>query len=296
MEFINEDKQTELGLTPEQISGLTPLYESHLAEVKKGWDGVANKNAEGIINGAIDPIVKATGINRNEGEKAADFLTRVGTSYLSEKQSELDKIKSDYEEKIKGVKGSETLASEYEAMKVKHDEVLQKYADYDELKEKAVKADEYGQQLSTLKLEVAFGEVKPNFPESVNKYEAAAKWNELKNSILDKNTIEIVDGVPMAVDKENPHKVTKLQDLVEKDEEINALAKGRQQGGTGAKQVDKETIDGVPFEVPVNATSEDRTKLIKEYLTKKGISPISDEYSKQFSELNIKILQKTATK
>lgn len=296
MDFINEETQTTLGLTPEQVEGIKPLYESHLADIKKDWDGLANKNAEGIINGAIDPIIKATGISRKEGEKAADFLTRVGSSYLSEKQSELDKIKSDYEEKIKGVKGSETLANEYEAMKLKHDEVLQKYADYDTLKEQASKAEEYGQQLSTMKLEVAFSKVKPNFPDTVNKYEASAKWDSLKNSILAENNIEIVDGEAVAVNKENPHKITKLQDLIDKNEEISELLKGRQQGGTGAKQATKVTIEGVPFEVPENATSEQRNSAITDYLIKKGLNKLSSQWAKEFSELNIKIMQKTASK
>tara|TARA_R110001583_G_scaffold36922_5_gene121093 strand:+ start:4825 stop:5712 length:888 start_codon:yes stop_codon:yes gene_type:complete len=294
MEFINEEKQTELGLTPEQVAGMQPLYESHVADLKGGWDGVANKNAEGIINGAISPIVKETGINRNDGEKAADYLTRVGTSFLSGKTAELDRVKAEYEGKIKGVNGSETLSAEYEAMKIKHDEVLQKYSNYDELSEKAAKADEYGTQLNTMKLEVAFGNVKPSFPDTVNKYEAVAKWNELKAAILETNTIELVDGVAMAVDKENPHKVAKLQDLVDKNEGIANLIQGRQQGGTGAKEASKVTIEGVPFEVPANATSEDRNKLIKEYLLKQGVSLISAEYSKKFSEYNTIILQKTA--
>ena len=294
MEFINEEKQTELGLTPEQVAGMQPLYESHVADLKGGWDGVANKNAEGIINGAISPIIKETGINRNDGEKAADYLTRVGTSFLSGKTAELDRVKAEYEGKIKGVNGSETLSAEYEAMKIKHDEVLQKYSNYDELSEKAAKADEYGTQLSTMKLEVAFGNVKPSFPDTVNKYEAVAKWNELKAAILETNTIELVDGVAMAVDKENPHKVAKLQDLVDKNEGIANLIQGRQQSGTGAKEASKVTIEGVPFEVPANATSEDRNKLIKEYLLKEGVSLISAEYSKKFSEYNTIILQKTA--
>ena len=294
MEFINEEKQTELGLTPEQVAGMQPLYESHVADLKGGWDGIANKNAEGIINGAISPIIKETGINRNDGEKAADYLTRVGTSFLSGKTAELDRVKAEYEGKIKGVNGSETLSAEYEAMKIKHDEVLQKYSNYDELSEKAAKADEYGTQLSTMKLEVAFGNVKPSFPDTVNKYEAVAKWNELKAAIMETNTIELVDGVAMAVDKENPHKVAKLQDLVDKNEGIANLIQGRQQGGTGAKEASKVTIEGVPFEVPANATSEDRNKLIKEYLLKQGVSLISAEYSKKFSEYNTIILQKTA--
>lgn len=285
-----------VGLDENQVRATTEFFSTKLAdaklEIENQYKDTANKNAEGIINGAIEPIVKATGIQRNEGEKAADFLTRVGSSYLSEKQSELDKVKADYEQKIKGVQGSETLAKEYEAMKLKHDEVLKKYADYDEIREKAEKADEYGQQLSGLKLEVSFGKVRPNFPESVNPFEADAKWNAFKKSVLEKNTIELVEGEAIAIDKENPHKTTKLKDLVEKDTELSELLKGRQQGGLGAKEADKVTIDGVPFEVPKNAGAKERATAIREYLTKQGIDPISDQWTLEFAKYNKAITSK----
>jgi len=203
------------GLDENQVKATTEFFSNQLAEAKQEienqYKDTANKNAEGIINGAIEPIVKATGIQRNEGEKAAEFLTRVGSSYLSDKQAELDKIKSDYEQKIKGVQGSETLAKEYEEMKSKFDEAQKKYANYDEILEKAEKADEYGQQLSGLKLEVSFSKVKPSFPESVNPFEADAKWNNFKKSVLEKNNIELVEGEAIAIDKENTHKTTKLK-------------------------------------------------------------------------------------
>ena len=74
------------------------------------------------------------------------------------------------------------------------DSALQKYADYDDLKAKAEKADGYEKELSGLKLDVAFGKVKPTFPDTVNSYEAKYKWEEFTKKVLADNEIQIVDG------------------------------------------------------------------------------------------------------
>lgn len=295
MEFqFNEDFIKDNNLTEEQVKAVSTFVTGdYLPNVQKQWDGKANENAEGIINGAIKSIQKQFGVEleREQGEKAADYLTRFSSQVVSGKQSEIDKIKSDYEEKIKGVKGTEALKEEYDKMKAQLDEVKQKYADYDDLKERASKAEEYGEQLSGLKLEVAFNSVKPNFPQEVNEYEADAKWNAFKKEILSKYTIELVDNVPTAIDKENEYKTVKLSDLLGKDENIQGLLKGRQQEGTGAKAVDLKQVEGVPFKVPVNADSKTRSKLIKEYLASQGIGTMDSKYSEKFAELNKKLLQ-----
>ena len=295
MEFqLNEDFIKDNNLTEEQVKAVSGYVASdYLPTIKKEWDGKANENAEGIINGALKSIQNEFGLelDREQGEKAVDYLTRFSSKVVGSKQSELDELKSNYEEKIKGVKGAEALQGEYEKMKLEKDEILKKYADYDDLKEKADKYEEASQTLSTLKLEVAFNGVKPQFPNTVNKYEADAKWNEFKKGVLSNYTIEIVDNVPTAIDKENHHKTIKLEDLLSKDESIQELMKGRQQPGTGAEQKDLVDIEGIPFKLPVNAGAKDRSKAISEYLTSKGLTPSSNKWADEFAELNKKILQ-----
>ncbi|MEN8122210.1 MAG: hypothetical protein ABFS35_17825 [Bacteroidota bacterium] len=282
-EFIEEHKLDE-----NQVKGITDFANDQVATLKKDWDSKANSDAEKILQGAITYTQSQTGFNleRQQGEKAGDYFNRFSDSYLSGQKADLDKAKSDYEEKMKGVKGNETLSAEYEKLKVDNDNLLKKYANYDELKEKAEKAEAYGTELSGLKLEVAFNGVKPNFPETVNKYEAAALWNEFKNEVLSKNTIEIVDNVPMAVDKENKHKIVKLSDLLTKNEPITKLLEGRKQDGTGAKQINLTDIEGVPFKVPDKADAATRSKLIKEHLTKIGISNTDPKFADEFAKLN----------
>lgn len=295
MEFLNEEKQTELGLTPEQVEGLKPLYNEHIAGVKQEWDGKANKDAEGILTGAAVSVEKTTGLKRNEGEKIADYITRAGGEYLKGKESEINTLKDDYEKKLKDFDGSSDLKTELENAKAKLDEAQQKYADYDALKEKAEQYEPIAQKYSELNLKVSFKDAMPAFPDTVNPYELAAKTKQVEADILKEWDVKFEDGKGIGVNKENPHKVEELKNLVAKHELIKELTTTRQQTGIGAKQKELNKIEGVPFDVPTNATSKERATLIKEYLAKEGISNMSPEYAPKFAELNTKMLQKTAS-
>jgi len=290
MEFITEEVKTSLGLTEEQINGLTPVYNEHIATQKQGWDLKANENAEGILNGAASKISEVTKVGRNQGEKIADYIVRASSEHLSSLQSDLTTKKAEYEQKLKDFKGDDATKEELQKAKDELDKAKQTLATFDEIKAKADKLEPLETEYKTMKLQIAFQSVKPNFPDTVNSYEAKAKWDDFVKGITDKNTIELVDGEAIVIDKENEHKRSKLKELVEKDEELTKLMQGRNQGGTGGKPTDKEKIDGVPFEVPKNASSEERSKAIKEYLLKDGIAITSPEYSKKFAEYNSIIL------
>lgn len=281
-------------LSEDVVKAISSYGEEQIANIKKEFEGKANENAEGILTGVAKSIRDKFGVNteREQGEKYGDYLNRVSQMVVSTKKSEIDKIKSDYEEKIKGVKGAETLRTEYEQLQSKLDEVQKKYADYDEVKAKAQKADEYGQQLSGLKLEVAFNNVKPVFPETANKYEVDAKWKAWKETVLKEYNIELVDGKPMAISKENQYKQKELSELLKSDENIKSLLEKREQGGLNAKEREKElSIEGVPFKLPANPTAKERQDAIKQYLTNDlKLSSASQEYAKKFAELNQQIL------
>lgn len=289
MDFITEEIVKELNLTPEQVAGIKPHYDGHIATEKQAWDNKANTDAEGILSGAASKLAESTGVQRNQGEKLADYYVRAGKEFLSNKESELSTAKADYEKKLKDFKGDEATKQELADTKQKYDDVLQKYADYDDLKVKADKYDPLNQELSGLKLNVAFHGVKPSMPDTVNKYEFDAKWGAFQKTVLEKNTIELVDNVPFAIDNENPHKKTKLSDLVSADKELTDLLKGREQRGLNSKQEDFRKIDGVPFEVPDKATKEELSKIINEHLDKEGIGKMDKGRSAKFTELWAKV-------
>ncbi len=295
MDFITTEEATALGLTTEQVTALTPKYNDHVAGLKKEWDGVANTNAENILSGAAKYAQTKLGVTdeRQAGEKWGDYMNRIADKSIESKAGEVERLKTEYAQKLKDFRGDDATKAELDAAKAELDKAKQILANYDEIKGKADKYDEASESLKGLKLEVAFTDVKPKFPDTVNSYEASAKWEAFKKGILEKHTIELVDGVAMAIDKENQYKTTKLSDLVAADKDLEELTKGRQQSGNGAHGAGKNIkIDGVDFEVPENAKtdSKERTKAIREQLAKENIPPTHDDYTKKFSEYNKKIM------
>jgi len=291
MDFLTTEEIEELALTPEQISGLTPKYENKVATIKKEMDGKANDNAEAILNGAIAKVIDLTKVPRNQGEKVADYLQRSSDTFLSNKRTELETAKADYDKKIAEFKGDDATKAELEKAKQDYDAVLQKYADYDDLKAKAEKFEPLETEYKTMKLQVAFQGVKPSFPDTVNQYEVKAKWDEFVKEVQTIYNIEIVDGEARVISKENVHINKKLSELVEQDKNITELLQGRQQQGTGHKTGKDKTIDGVPFAIPENATNEDISKLVNEYLDKQGVLPLAPNRASLFAEMYSKIKQ-----
>lgn len=284
MEFT-EDFVKEHGLNEAQIAAIRTYGADYVSNQKKSWDDEqkesGNKYANGIIDGVVGPIEAETGLKREKGEKAADFLKRAAGSHLATKTKELDDLKAEYAEKIKNGGTDAALKTEIEAAKTEIDRLKKIEAEYEPAK----------QELSALKLKVAFQGVKPTFPDSVNPYEAKAKWDEFMKETLDKYTIELKDDEPWAIDKENEHKRYKLSELKDKDKSLQDLSQGRKQSGSGTTTVDLKTIEGVPFKVPSGATTEERSALIRKHITEvEKIDVVSPEFSKKFAEYQSKIL------
>lgn len=297
MEFITEDFIKDNGLAPEQVEAITNHFTTEVVpSLKKEYDGLANKNAEGILDGASKYAKEVLGLefDREQGEKAGDFLKRAIDAKFGSTQAELEQKGKDLDAKLKNFKGSDEIKQALEAERLKNDTLLQQVAELEPLKGLDVKYEESMQTLSKLKREVAYGGVKPNFPETVNKFEADAKWKSFVDGIEEKYNIEIVDGKAKAIDKENIHKVYDLATLVGQDENIAELLKGRQQGGTGANPINMQEVEGVPFKVPTNATGEEITNLVREHVLSQLGSLTHKDFANQFQALYNKV--KTAKK
>lgn len=294
MEFqLSEDFVKENELNENQIAAVTGYVKSeYVPTLKKDWDGLANTNAEKILDGAAKKARDMFGVelDREQGEKYGDYLGRISEKANEKARTDLAEKQTQIDEKLKNFKGDAAYKEQLEALQAEKDTLLQQVAELEPLKGLDEKYKQQTETLSGLKLSVAFNGVKPSFPSEVNEYEAKAKWDEFQKNTLEKYNIEIVDGVPMAVDKENQYKTEKLSDLLKKDESITSLLQGRQQSGTGARAVELRDVEGVPFKVPTNATTEERSKAIREYLTTTlKLNVTSREYSTKFAELNKKI-------
>lgn len=296
---LNQELIEKHGLSEDAVKDIVSFGAEFVANEKNALSealkGEATKNAERILDGAASKIAELTGVKRGEGQKIADYITDASNKFLQSKQSKLDELKAEYEQKVKSAGGADLdkIKAEYQADK---DELLKKYADYDELKEKATKADTYSQKLTEMQKQVAYGKVKPNFPESVNIYEAKAKWADFIKGVEEKYNIELDENNdPLYIAKDNKFKTGKLSDLVENDPIIKELAQGRQQVGLGTKPKEENTIDGVPFTIQKGADKAAIQKKVRDYLTtEEKLDFTSKEYSKRFNELYTKIKQETA--
>jgi len=289
-EFIESNS-----LNAEQVTAIQDFGRDQIADAKQGFEGLANTNAEKILDGAATYTMEKLGIKdfaRNDGEKIGDFMGRLSTSHFGTRDSELSKLKIELDKKIKEGGGDDKLKDAYAELETKLDDLNKKTADYDLMKENSEKYEGANKELGGLKLSVAFGEVKPNFPDTVNAFEASARWEAFKSEVLEKHTITIVDGKPMAVSKENEHSIKPLADLLKKDDEITKLMEGRKQDGFNPK--DKDTfskIKGVPFDVPDGVDSGKKAVLIRKYLKEQlNLDSMDVDYPKKFAEINKNIL------
>ena len=212
---------------------------------------------------------------------------------MQKKEQELDR-------KLKEGGGDSALKAELEQVKTNLDTLKQKEAQFADWEKNDYKGkyEETTQKMTQMELRVAFSNVKPAFPDTVNQYESAAKWKEFQDTITTAYNIKLnEDGEAIAVDKTNEYKIVKLADLVKNDKTISELTKGRAQTGLGSQGKQNTKVEGVPFEVPENATSEERSKAIKEYLTGTlTLAITSKEYATKFAEYNSKLLEKTPKK
>lgn len=279
-EFIQEN-----GLNEEQVSALSGYFK---AEHEQLLGKEVHTHVENSLSKIWGSVEERTGVQRNQGEKYADAIQRASDLYFEGQKTSLERQKNELEEKLKNFKGDDSL-------KAKLDEVNEQLSKY---KERAALADDWekndykgkyekaNEKLTSMERKIAFKDVMPQRPDTINKYEWDAKWKEWQSEILEKrNLVFDEDGNAWAVDKENEFKKDKLEDLAKQNAVLQEMLKGREQRGIGSRAKTVK-VEGLPFELPENATSSERTKAIKEYLASQNITQTSKEYSAKFSELN----------
>lgn len=287
LEFITEEKATEIGLTDDQKNAIATAHNEWLPTVKKEWDGAASKGADTILDNVAKGIAEKYGytVPRAQGEKYDEYLAKVDDFRFGSLKSDYEKKKSEYDEKLKTFDGGKGQQEKLEKLANDLDDAKKKLANFDELSEKASKADEYSNKYATLKQSFAYTQVRPTFPDTVNKYEADAKYNEFVQKTNEKYNIEIDENnVAWAIDKENEHSKKKLSELVDNDKELSELAAGRVQKGVNAR-TQTGNIAGLEVEIPHGADSETASKAINTYLDSKNIGFDHAERTAKFQEL-----------
>jgi hypothetical protein len=303
---ISKELAEQIQLNETQIKAIQDASNNFEAELKKSWDGKANNDAENILSDVAKKVETMTGIKKEQGVKYADYLGMASENYLKGQKSDLDRLKGELEEKIKSGTGDELTKKELEKVRLeleKNKSELDKYkviaAEHEDWKANDYKGkyEVTYEKLTSVEEKVAFQSIKPTFPDTVNKYEAAAKWKEFVDGVKSKNKIVEENDEYYAIDKENEHKKVKLSSLVEKDKDIQDLTKGRSMTGLGSQtKQGQKSIDGVPFKIEEGATGADIQKAIKDYLTTElKLEVTSKDYATKFGEFYAKIkAQKTA--
>lgn len=286
LEFIPAEKATELGLTEDQLNEIGTLHNEWLPTQKQAWDGKASKDADTILDNVSKTIADKYGYSepRQQGEKIEDYLLKVDDHRFSSLKSDYENKKKDYDTKLKNFDGSDAQKQKLEELKGKFDAAQQKLANYDELSEKATKFESLSSDYAKLKQGFAFTQVKPSFPDTVNAYEADAKYNAFIQRTEEKYNIEIIDNVAWVIDKENEHSKKKLSELVALDKDISELSQGRQQQGTGARQT-QGNIQGLEVDIPIGTVGAEASKIINSYLDSKGMKANDAERTAKFTEI-----------
>ena len=169
MEFT-EDFVKDNELSETQVTALTKATNDNEATLKKEWDGKANENAEGILHGASKAIVDLTGIAHENGVKIKDYLQLASDGYFKGAKATLERKEKELDEKIQGAGTDKVLKAELENAKQKIDDLKKIEAEHSEF----IKGDfknlfeKSNTELSQMKKQVAFGNVKPKFADGVN--------------------------------------------------------------------------------------------------------------------------------
>ncbi|HEY5590680.1 MAG TPA: hypothetical protein VIK55_06640 [Paludibacter sp.] len=275
------DETLSTGLTPEQIQAIETAYTGKETELK----ALANKNADGIFNGAAQKMFEQTGIQKNEGEKYSDYFIRLGSEWLpAQAQTKLTAAEEKVrlaEEKFANHKGDETLKAELEKAKTElakiPDLLNQKETEWKTKHETVVndfKAFKFGQSIQN---------AMPKFDETVNQFELKAKQGNAIDRI--KKTYELsYDENDNLIGTKDYQKYL-ISDLLKSDEELKDLILIDQATGGGAGSGKKGATNGM-FNFAENMSVSARLELIKQsIITIENIPFLDPRFPDRFNEL-----------
>jgi len=281
--MLTEDQIKEKEFTPDQIELVKSVYATKEAE----FLALANKNADGIFNGAAEKLTALTGISKGDKEQYSTYFERLGTEWLpsNAEQRILDAEKKandkviEFEEKVKNHKGDESLKIELQKAKDELAKIpdLLKAKDEDWLKKYNTLETEH----KTSKLNRSMTDSMPKFDDNVNQFELEAKK---------KNAIErISTNYELSFDEKGnligtkDYQKTLVSELLKNDSELKDLILIDQGagGGAGGGNANTKTLS-IPESIGKGAAQQ----LIKMHIIKnENIAELDDKFASRFKEL-----------
>ena len=278
---FSDDFKSSNSVTDEQLSAVTSHIKDQLADHEKLLNIAAQKNSQNIIVGAAKKTMDITGVPMNDGEHHGDYLARVGELYLEREKKELSAAKKIYEDKVSSFKGEDELKS----LQEKVSSYKQKEAQYDEVISARYKDkfESVSKEYSDLLKRQAYTSVMPSFSEGVNKYEADYKVKEVKAEIENTYDIKEVDGVWLAIDKNNEYKQKPLSELITNHPTIKSLTEGKKQKGFKTTNGESVSVNGLSLEKGME-TKDVHAKIRSHLISKLG-SNTHPSYGAEFKKM-----------
>lgn len=276
--MLLEKDQIE-GLNDKQVTAIEAAYTVKEDELK----GLANKNADGIFNGAAQKLATLTGINKEDKEQYSTYFERLGTEWLPEaskgKITAIEVERDEWKGKFENHKGDETLKAD---LLTAQNEVA-KIPDLLQAKE-----TEWSEKYNTLektsntdKQERFIADAMPTFDKNANKFEIEAKKKNAIDRI--KNNYELSYDEKGNLIGTKDYQKTLFSDLLKNDEELKDLILTDQRSGGGGNAGTQTTKN---LSIPENIDKGAAQHIIKQYIiTAEGIDYLDDKYPGRFKEL-----------
>jgi len=276
------EKEAIEGKTPEQIQ---EAYEAAYTVKETELTALANKNADGILDGFATKLNSVTGIARNgTDEKVSSYFERLTTEYLPEAskgkiEAAEEKVRV-AEEKFKNHKGDETFKIELEKAQTE----LEKIPDL-----LAAKETEFKTKYETLettykseKLNRSIIDSMPKFDDNVNKFELEAKKKNAIDRISEAYELSYDDKGNLIGTKD--YKANLVSDLLKNDTELKELIltdQGAGGGGAGGGSGSTKVVN-----IPEGTSKGAAQNLIEAYIVaNEGMDQLDDKYPERFKEL-----------
>jgi len=283
--LLNEEEKK--GFEPEQIQVIEDAYKVKETELT----GLANKNADGILNGFADTLTAITGLQRNGNEeKVSSFFDRTVNDWLpSDAKTKVEKAeksvldigieRDEWKVKFENHKGDETLKTELQSAQEK----IAEFPNLLQAKETewSTKYSDLETTHNTSKLNRSIVESMPKFDDNVNKFELEAKKKSAIERIKQTYELSYDDNGNLIGTKE--YDKTLVSELLKTDEELKDLILIEQNsGGGGEGGSGKAKTLNLPEAIGKGASQE----IIKLHIiNNENIDFLDDKFHVRFKEL-----------
>ena len=273
--MLNKEILQEKGieLSEEGLNAINEVFASKINESRENLSKEFSGNQDSFLDKVANTVNEGLGVGfreRGKGEKFADYLKYLSQAHvekaLSKERQELSAKRQELEEKMKN-QPSKIVEEEYNDLKKREAEALQKLAEMSDYEDVKSKAEKYATELSAYKTDAAFSVVQPALSEKVDKDIFGLAWGNFKKNILEDYDIsEIKDNDVTLASKSNELVTVSLSSLVAKDPIISKLTQDSpKKSSINGREAKSITLDGmdISLEIPEGANKDQIERIVQ---------------------------------